>query len=152
MWSAVGFLALIGDLVIDRAAINDFPGLRIDDDDFGGAGHAQLLADQLIGVHEDRQVVAVGLRLATIASRLSEGVEFSMKISTPLGEYSSCRALTAALVLRLTGQLFCLRDQHHRAGVAELAQFMRMQILIGQSEVIDRGRQRNFGRGFRRRA
>src|SRR5277367_1826785 len=58
-----GLLALVGDLVVDRAPVDNFPGLWIDDDDFSRSGHTQLLTHQLIGVHEDRQVVAVGLRL-----------------------------------------------------------------------------------------
>ena len=42
-----------------------------------------------------------------------------------------------------------LGDEHHRAGVAELAQLMRMQILIRQPEVVDGSRQGNFSRCFR---
>src|SRR5271155_1282399 len=55
-------LALVSDFIVNRTAINDLPSLWIDDDDFRGSGHPELLANELIDVHQDGQVVAVGFR------------------------------------------------------------------------------------------
>jgi len=51
-------------------------------------------------------VVSIALSFATIASRLSVGVEFSMKNLDALGRVFILQRFHAALVLRLTGQLF----------------------------------------------
>ena len=55
-----------------RAAEGDFPALRVNHEDFGGPRHAQRFADQLVGVHQDRGVIAglLGLRLDRLGSVL----------------------------------------------------------------------------------
>ncbi len=54
-------LALISNAVVEGSSIHDFPRLRVDHDGLSAAGDTQLLADQLIRVHQDGQVVAVAL-------------------------------------------------------------------------------------------
>ena len=64
---------------IERAVIGDLEaGLRVDDEDLAFALHAQLLADELELVHQDRDVEALRLALRRRLRRASLGVELIM--------------------------------------------------------------------------
>ena len=129
--------AVVG-AVVDRAAIDHLPGLRVDHEDFRRAGEAERLADDLIAVHQDRDVDAEFLGLVDngLAAVLQVGVDqhHLNALSRELvaqglerrGHGARDRAADAG------------RDQHDRLGVAHPVELVGLQVLgVHQHEVVD---------------
>ena len=58
MLGRLGLLRPVRKPIVDRAAIYELPGLRIDDEDVRRAGDSERLADQLSLVHQNREIDA----------------------------------------------------------------------------------------------
>ena len=135
----LGALALIGHAIIDGAAIDHLPGLGLDDDDLGGAGHAQLFTNQLIAVQQDRQVIAIGLGLGqNLFARVGGGGVQHHELNA-LAREGRHQRLHGGAGIATDGAAVLNGDDHHGRGIAHPIEFFGQEVLVGQTEIIDLG-------------
>ena len=121
----------------NRAAIGDVPVAGIDEDDLGGLGDAQRLADQLLVVEQDRHIETggLGVRDHLLAPLAQAGVDHH-EFDPLAGVGALQRGIGRSVrVHRLVAD--GVGDQHHRLVVAQPVQLPGLQVLVGQHEVVD---------------
>ena len=120
--------------------IGDLPGLGVDHDGLGRARHAEGLANQLVAVHQDRQIVARLRRLGQdrLAAVSQAGVQHR-KLDA-LGAIGRRQRLQGWGEMADGRIAVGLGDQHHRRRIAKAVQFVGFQVGVHQHEVVDRRR------------
>ncbi len=120
-----------------RPAVGHGPGLRVDHEDLALALHAQLLAHQLLLVHQDRDAQAFlrGLGRDGVAAVGEVGVQ------RPDDDASVLVGVGQLLQLGVAGALVgrAVRPAHHhdRRRVAEVIEVLGQPRVIGELEVVD---------------
>lgn len=145
----VGLLAAVVQPVVQRTAVGDLPGLGVDHEELGRAGDAKLLADQLVGVLQDRDVDPVlGLLLGDGLHAVLHGGVHHQELDA-LALVLRLKGLQRGAEVAHDGAAVGVADKHDNLGVGPI-ELVAHVLGVGQHEVVDGGGRRRLRRLDRR--